>query len=200
MAAAKEGGGLAPDHLQVDGFGRTEVLHGGELQHLAFRDHGRGVGEDVHDAQRVGFHHELEAAGEKVVAHEDGGFVVPQEVRRGAATAALAFVHHVVMQERGGVDEFHRRGQFDMVVAVIAADAGCGERQHGAQAFAPRLDQMGGDFGDAGRVFGCHARADQGVDRLHVLREPCGERSCGFCAASSKLIPHSLLTFRGSAP
>ena len=37
------------------------------------------------------------------------------------------------------------------------------QREHGAQTLASRLDQMGRDFGDSGRVFRRHAMPDQFV-------------------------------------
>jgi streptogramin lyase len=92
-------------------------------------------------------------SGDEIIAHKDRGFVVPEQVRGGAAPAAFAFIDHVIMQQRGGVDEFDRGGQFHMMRALIAAHPRGGQGQHRAQTFSPGLDQMGRHLGDAGRVF-----------------------------------------------
>ena len=52
------------------------------------------------------------------------------------------------MKERCGVHELNRRCQAHMIAARIAAHARAGERQHGAQPFAARFDQMIGKLGN----------------------------------------------------
>ncbi len=47
----KQGGGLAAHDLDVDVFGSGKISGGGQLQHLAFGDGGRGIGEDVEHPQ-----------------------------------------------------------------------------------------------------------------------------------------------------
>ena len=156
----EQGGGLAANDLRVDRFGRGEILRGGELQHLPLGDGGGRVGEDIEHVQRAGFDHQLEGAGEEVIAHQHAGFVVPEQVGRGPPAPLAAFVDHIVMQERGGVDELHRRRQLLVRIALVAAHPGRGERHHRADALAASLHQMGGYLGDARRMFGCHAGAD----------------------------------------
>ena len=57
--------------LQIDRFGRREILRGGQLQDFAFGNRGRSIGENIENAQRSGFDHELEAAGKEVIANEN---------------------------------------------------------------------------------------------------------------------------------
>ena len=75
------------------------------------------------------------------------------------------------MQQRRGVDELDRGGETDVILAPIAAEPRGGEREHRSQALAARLDEMGGDLGDAGRMFRDHSLADQKVDSVHLARK-----------------------------
>ena len=166
----KQRRGLAANDLEVDALVRAQVLRGGQLQHLALGDGRGGIGQDRQHAQAARLDHQLKGAGKEVIAHQHAGLVVPQQVRRGPPAALGAFVHHVVMQERCRVDEFHRRGQMHRIGPVVAAQLGCGQHQHRAQALAARFDQMRGDLGYARGVFAGHALADQHVHRGHA---PC---------------------------
>ena len=58
----EEGGGLAAHDLRIDLLRRGEVLGGGQLQNLTFRDGRGGVGQDVEHPQAARFNHQLEGA------------------------------------------------------------------------------------------------------------------------------------------
>ncbi len=85
------------------------------------------------------------------------------------------------------MDKLNSRCQMMMEFALILAQMRCSQHQHGPNALAPGLYQMGGDFGNARRVFGCHARPDQGVDGCHIRAQICckpvmgGLRFGGMC-------------------
>lgn len=66
----KKGGRLATDHLQIGIFGGGQILCCGQLQNLTFGDDGAGIGQDVENPKRAGFHHQLEAA-KKVIADQN---------------------------------------------------------------------------------------------------------------------------------
>ena len=182
----EQGGGLAPDHLRVDRGIGAKVLRGCQLQHFTFGNGGRRVGQDVQDTQRSAFHHQLEGPGKQVIAHQHGGFVVPQEVRRGPAAPLLAFVDNIVVQKRGGVNEFDRCRELLMIGARVAAKPCRCQGHQGADALAARLDQMCRYLGNPGRVFGRHARADQRVDRLHVIGKVIAQADMGLGRGVSK--------------
>jgi hypothetical protein len=167
---------LAADHPRIDAFIGCQVMRRGQLQHLALGDGGGGVRQDAQHPQAAGFHHQLERPGKQIVPDQDRTRVVPQKIRRRPAAPGIAVVDHIVMQQRGGVDELHRRGQMDVTGPVIAAQPRRGEGQQRAQPLAARPDQMRGDLGDARRVLGRHALADQRVDRRHVVRQAGGQR------------------------
>ncbi len=72
-----------------------------------------------------------------------------------------------------------------MAVAAIAAELGGGDGQHGAQALAPRIDQMPGKFGDQVDI-GSRPVEDDAVDMSHVLLDKREERRkarAGFARA-----------------
>jgi hypothetical protein len=113
-------------------------VHVQQLQHFAFGDHVGGVGEDLHDAHAAGFHHHLEGARIEEVAHQDAGGVAEHRIGGIAAAAQFRFVDHVVMQQRGGVDELDHRGQFVVAMAFVV-ECACGKQQDdGAQTLAAR--------------------------------------------------------------
>ena len=58
---------------------------------------------------------QAEGPGEKIVAQEHAGFVVPAGVDRVEMAAHGRLVQHVVMDERGRVDHLHGRRQEDVV-------------------------------------------------------------------------------------
>ena len=75
--------------------------------------------------------------------------LLPQTMIGGdLAPAQRAFVHHIVVQQGGGVDELHGGGELDVTVALIAAHLGGGEGQQRPQALAAGIDQMACQIGN----------------------------------------------------
>ena len=65
------------------------------------------------------------------------------------------------------MDELHRRREADMSKPLVAADLSRGERQHGPQSLAARIDDVACELGDQ-RNIAAHALEDQGIDVLQV--------------------------------
>ena len=141
------------------------------MQHLALCNRGGGIGKDRQHAHVIRLGHQLEAAREKVIAHQHRRFVIPQQVGRRPPATLRAFIDHIVVQQGRGVNEFYRGGKVHVVGAVIAAQTRRSEGQHRAQPLAACLYQMGRDLGDARRMFRRHAVADQIVHRGHIRVE-----------------------------
>lgn len=124
-----------------------QVILRGHLQHLPFRDRGGSGGQDVHDLERTVIGHELERPGEQEVPHQHRRLVPEHRVRAGHAPAQGTFVHHVIMQQRGRMDELHARGQRHMAlvrgVGAVTAQPRGSQRQQRAQPFAASRDQVG---------------------------------------------------------
>ena len=131
---------------------------------------GGGVGQDVERAHRADLDHHLERLAEQEIADQHARLVAPKLARGGPAAPHVAFVHHVVVQQRRGVHEFDRGGELDVAVAGIAGQARHRQRQHRPQPLAAGRDQMVGDLRDH-RHLGAGARQNLGVDPLHVGRD-----------------------------
>ena len=82
-----------------------------ELQHLALGDGVGGIGEHLHHAHVVDFDHHLEGARVEEIADQHRGGVAERGVGGRAAAAQVGCVDHVVVQQRGGVDELDHRGE-----------------------------------------------------------------------------------------
>ena len=91
-------------------------------------------------------------------------------------------VDDVVVQQRRGVDEFHRRGQPVMSCALVAAQLRPGDRQHRPQPLTPARDQVAGERGDQ-RNLALHAIEDH---RVHAVHARGGQRQHG---AKRRLAP-----------
>ena len=76
-----------------------------------------------------------------------------------AASSDIGIVHDIVMQQRGGMDEFHQAAELVMFAAGIAAEARGQEEKQGPDAFAAAVEDVGGDRIDEG-----HARVEIFVD------------------------------------
>ncbi|MNL39111.1 hypothetical protein D3C87_1613700 [compost metagenome] len=142
-------------------------MHVQQLQDLALGNHVGCIGEDLHDAHAAGFHHHLEGARIQEVAHQHAGRVAEHRVGGLAATAQLGFVHHVVVEQRGGVDELHHRGEFVMAMAVVAERARRKQQDDWTQPFAASTDDVFADLLDQGHFRG-QAAPDDGIDGAHV--------------------------------
>ena len=163
---------LGLDHLQMGVQPRLQIVGDRQLAHLAFGD-GRGRrGQDGQHLDAPVAHHQLEGAAEQEIAHQHGGLVAPQGIGRRPTAPQRAVVHHVVVQQRRGVDELHRRRQIDMAPALIAHHARGGDGEHGAQALAARGQQMAGQLADQ------RHRAFQALSEgaVHPLEIGGGER------------------------
>lgn len=121
----------------------------GQFAQLVGDQSSRGLRVEVHGGGAE-FGGELGGAGEQPVPAEDGGALAPAGVHAGDAVPGGGAVHHVVVVERGDVDEFgDGRGLRDAVgpgVAELRAE----QDQQGAQALAARVGEVAGDRGDPG--------------------------------------------------
>jgi len=87
----------------------------------------------------------------------------------------MAFIHHIVVQQRRGVNELDRSGKLDVVRARVAKHPRGRERQHRTQPLAAGFDKMGCHFRDARRVLAGHPFADQKVHRLQIICQNLGQ-------------------------
>ena len=170
-------GGLALDHLQVARLRRGQVVLGDKLQHLALGDGRRGAREDGQHDQRAVLHHQLEGAGEQEVADQHRGLVAEHRVGRGQPAPQQALVHHVVVQQRRGVDELDAGGELARAaLAGIAAQPRRGEREQRAQPLAAGGDDVRGELRDQ-RHRAVHAGDDGAVAGLQIVVQQADQRA-----------------------
>ena len=162
---------LGLDHLQIARLGGGEVVLRDQLHHLAFGDRRRGAREDGKHDQRAVLHHDLEGAGEQEVADQHRRLVAEDRIRRGQSPPEQARVHHIVVQQRGGVDELDAGGEHHMpssdALPGIAAQPRRGEREQRTQPLAAGGDDVRGQLRDQRHraVHACHYGA---VARLEI--------------------------------
>ena len=119
-AGGEQHGGLALDHAQVGGFVGIRVVHVQQLQHFTLGDAVGGIGQDLHHRHALQLDHQLEAARVQEVADQHAGRVAPQGVGGAAATAQAGFVHHVVVQQCGRMNELHHSSHAVFVRFLVA--------------------------------------------------------------------------------
>ena len=122
--------------------------------------------------------HHLEGPRVEEITHQDAGLVAPDRVG-GLLTAAHGRgVHHVVMQQGGGVDKLDDRRKLDTVRAAVAKGPRAKEYQHWAQTFAAAVDQILRDLVDQHHlgvqplldepIYGEHIVGDQALDDVKL--------------------------------
>ena len=157
--------GLGADDLEVTAPPLVSgSLAAEELEHLALGDDVGGVGHDLHHAHVAHVHHHLEGPRIEEIAHQDAGLVAEDRVGRLASTAKQGIVHHIVVEQGGGVDELRDRRHVHVLVALVAAGPRAQEHQQGAQTLATTCDDVAGNLVDQGHV-GVQAALDEPVDR-----------------------------------
>ena len=92
------------------------VIH---LKHFAFRKTVRGRSDFSHGTQIPCAHHHLEGARVKEVADQNRGGVIPLLICRRTAAAHRGIIHHVVMHQRGGVEDFNNGAEEHVLIALV---------------------------------------------------------------------------------
>jgi hypothetical protein len=119
-----------------------------ELQKLAFHHFLGQVDEHIENAKVAFFERHLERLHVQPVPCQDAAMVAPARVRGRTAAARVGAVDHIVVNQRGAVQEFDYGGELDCTRAAVTRVA-CGQKQErGAKAFATTTQEIGGDFGN----------------------------------------------------
>ena len=85
---------------------------------------------------------QAEGPGEKIIAQEHAGFVVPTGIDRVEMAAHGRLVQHVVVDQRGRVDHLHGRRQEDVVRAKTAAGQPAKQHQGRPQPLAAKAKSV----------------------------------------------------------
>ena len=137
---------LAADHLQILRLTGGQIVLRDQLQHFTLSNRRRGAAENIEHFQRAVSDHQLKGAGKEKIANQHGGLVAEHRIGAGQTATQQALIDHIVMQQRGGVDEFDAGGEVDMPMALIGAHAGSGQGEQRADALATGSDEMGGQL------------------------------------------------------
>ena len=140
----------------------------GELHDFAGGDGVGGVGEDAHHPHVVDFHHHLKCPGIEEVTDQHAGAIAPDQVGGLLAAAHVGRVHHVVVQQSGGVDELDNGGQRNVLPPAVAVGPGAQQGQGRAQPLAAAVDDVVRQGANQGH-FGMQAVLNGPVDSGHVV-------------------------------
>jgi hypothetical protein len=126
-----------------------------------------GRGQDSSCPQRGDLDHHLERLAEQKSPTSTLASL-PHNMRAASLPAPhLAFVHDVVVQQRGRVHEFDRGRELDVAGAVIPGQRAIARVRIGPQPLAAGRDQVIGDLGNH-RHLRSRARQNGRVDATHV--------------------------------
>lgn len=119
--------------------------------------------------RRIRAGHHLEGAGIDKVADQHAGGVAERRVGGGFAAAHVRFVDDVVMQQRGGMNEFDQGGDGDVLVAFIAQRARRQDGDHRPDALTATADNVIAKLIDE-RDIGIQLFENCCVHGRHILR------------------------------
>ena len=159
---------LAADGREVVLAAAVDLEGRAHLGHLSLAEAAQRVGQQRGDlgAEAGG---DGGAAGQQVVAGDDGHQVAEAAVDALDVAPDGCLVDDVVVVERGQVDELDRHAAHQVVLGgVPAAAGGRGQGQQGPQALAAGGDQVGGDLVEEA-VAGDDRGGEQGLQTLQSL-------------------------------
>jgi len=101
-----------------------------------------GFGHDIHDLGALKGDHHLERAGIEEIPYQNRRLITPQGIGGFSAPAHVRGVHHIVVEQRGGVDELNDRCHGDRLSPLTAGGTGGQQHQQGPQALAATIDNI----------------------------------------------------------
>ncbi len=176
---AVEHGGLGARDALVGLLGHLEVVAQRRLLDLPHADAARGLGEHAARQARGEVGREREGARVEEVAQQHRGLVVPALVDAGHAPAHLGAVEHVVVDQRGEVDQLDDRRDRGVLVGRVAGRVARQQHQRSAQLLAAEPAHVAGHVVHRARALGdlrledrTHAR-QAFADGLDQARQAC---------------------------
>ncbi|MGH9524619.1 MAG: hypothetical protein ACRD3E_19020, partial [Terriglobales bacterium] len=111
--------------------------------------------------------------------------IAPLGIGRGAAAAGLRLVDDVVMDERGGVDDFNHGPEADGRAAIASEQLGREQQKRGAQTLAAAGTKVLADFGDDLDV-GDGVTAELALDGGEIVAEQVEDLRGADCGGSGQ--------------
>ena len=134
-------GRLAVDHLEITLLAGVRIVRVHQLHHLALGDHVGGLGHDLHHRLGGERGHHLESARVHEIPDQHARLITEDLIGRVAPAAQRGAVDHVIVQQRGRVDEFDERRRLD-VRGPVAAGAPREHHQQRPQPLAAARDDV----------------------------------------------------------
>lgn len=110
------------------------------------------MGQYLHNGQATQLHHHLERPGIEEIPYQHTGGIAPAGIGGAAAPAHVRGIHHIIVQQGGGVEEFDHCGQLVMILLVVADRTAGKQYQQGAQPFAATFYNVLGNLFHQGNV------------------------------------------------
>ena len=186
-AGGKEHGGFQFDHAVIACFVDVGIVHIAKLHDFAGGNLVGGIGHDLQHFGIAGAYHELKGTGIKKIADQYAGGIAKSDIGGRLAAPHRRFVHHVIMQEGGAVDEFDKSGSSDVVLPPVAACARREENEQRTVTFALAAQRVCHDHFRQ-RHFAVDFVPHQLFGALHFVAHQClNFREChdGRCSAVS---------------
>ena len=169
----KEGGGLAPDDVEVDFLCDVQAPCLFNLEQLTLAHLPHGARSDFQQVISLGIHGCQKPSRQEVVPDKHGNLLLPEGLDAENATSKRAFVDHIVVHQSCGVQEFDEgRGGVGTVGGVAigthpSMQACAQEHKHGTHLLALASKDVTHDGVEEDDVGG-NRLTEFGLERIHV--------------------------------
>ena len=116
------------------------------MQDFAFGNDRSRSGKNLQYVQVTIGNHQGKRFRKEEITHQNGRLISPERIGRSKAAAKIGVIHHIVMQQGGGVNKFYHTRQRDMPIAVIAAHFCRKEQERRPNSLATARKNIFADF------------------------------------------------------
>ena len=135
-ACLEQCGGLLAYHLEINLLRNLVATDVRQLQYLTVRKRASQLGKIAHDVLRMGERHVKQRRREYVVAHQHSHLIIISGIHRSLSAPLAALVHHVVVHERGRMQQLQTHRSVLSHVGHVAERLSHEQYQHRAHALS----------------------------------------------------------------
>ena len=106
-----------------------------QLQQFAGRQGGSHRGDDIEDTQVAHISHQFDDLSQQIISYEHGDLIAPARMHGFDSATHGGRVHHIVVNERGGMQQFERHGGLNSLIRHAMTHLSRQEGQLGTQLF-----------------------------------------------------------------
>jgi hypothetical protein len=147
-AAAKQASRLACSQIQNVLFAQIHASEARKLQQFPVDHILCEVDQNIQDSEITFLERHLEGLHVKPVAGQHAAMISPARIGGGPPTPRIGAINHIVMDQRGAVNQLDHGAQAHGNASVVARISGGEQQKRGAQALSSPAKQIAGDFGD----------------------------------------------------